>query len=146
VLGNPAANAIAIGRFITIAAGGKPDSSDKASAIGIAIAALTLACLVHVASRRGGVLLNNIFAVVKLMILVCIIIIGFMFGAGYSFGGRADRSVYPTGNFNSNMAFDGTGQNTSSFATSLLFVFFAYSGFAQPFYVSLGLPGGDRES
>jgi len=107
---------------------------------GIAIGALTFACLIHVASRRGGILLNNFYAAVKVLILVVIITLGFMRSRGFTFGGRADPTTYPTGNFDINTSSDGsTTRNLGDFAYSLLFTFNAFGGFKQPFYVRFPL-------
>ena len=63
ILGNLSGNAIAFGIYVMSAAG--YDDPSRGSVIGLAVGALSCACLVHVASRRGGIILNNIFAVVK---------------------------------------------------------------------------------
>jgi len=43
---------------------------------GIAIAAATGACLIHSFSRRGGIWLGNLFAFIKVLMLLLIIITG----------------------------------------------------------------------
>ena len=134
ILGNLSGNAIAFGIYVMSAAG--HDEPSRGAVIGLAIGALTLACLVHVASRRGGILLNNMFAVAKVAILLVIIILGFIRSQGYSFGGHANAGDYPTDNFDLNSSFSGDGQNAPSFADALLFILCTYSGFEQPFYVS----------
>ena len=134
VLGNTAGNAIAFGLYVMSAAG--YDDPSRGYVIGLAIGALTLACLVHVASRRGGIVLNNLFAISKVAILLIIIIFGFIRSGGYTFGGHATTDDYPTHNFDLNNSFKGDGQNAPSFADAILFIMFTYSGFEQPFYVS----------
>ena len=134
ILGNLSGNAIAFGIYVMSAAG--HDDPSRGSVIGLAIGVLTLACLVHVASRRGGIMLNNMFAVAKVAILLIIIILGFVRSRGYTFGGHATASDYPTHNFNLDKSFEGDGQNAPSFADALLFIVYTYSGFEQPFYVS----------
>src|SRR5947209_3237010 len=86
ILGNLSGNAIAFGLYIMSAAG--YDDPSRGSVIALAIGALTLACLIHVASRRGGIMINNVFAVSKVAILLIIIIFGFIRAGGYTFGGR----------------------------------------------------------
>lgn len=44
--------------------------------IAIAIAANTVCCLLHALSRKWGIILNNVFGSVKLLILVFLIICG----------------------------------------------------------------------
>jgi amino acid transporter len=95
VLGNLAGNAIFIGQYAMLAAGreikkprwegdlGPPDGP----VIGIAIAALTISVLMHVFSRRGGIILNNIFAVVKVCFILAIVILGFI-NLGYARAGN----------------------------------------------------------
>jgi amino acid transporter len=136
ILGNLSGNAIAFGLYVMSAAG--YDDPSRGSVIGVAIGALTLVCLVHMASRRGGIALNNFFAVSKVAILLIIIILGFIRSRGYTFGGHAATDDYPTHNFDLNSSFKGDGQNAPSFADALLFIVYTYSGFEQPFYVSFG--------
>ena len=144
LLGNLSGNAIAFGVYVMSAAGN--DNPSRGSVIGLAIGALTLACLLHVASRRGGILLNNLFAVTKVIILLFIIVLGFVRSRGYTFGGNANPKDFPTHNFDFTQSFKGDGQNAPSFADALLFIVYTYSGFEQPFYVSvhaaLDLQGG----
>jgi amino acid transporter len=64
-----------------------------------------------------------------------IIILGFMRAAGYTFGGHANPATHPTHNFELDKSFKGDGQNAPSFADSLLFIVYTFSGFEQPFYV-----------
>jgi hypothetical protein len=135
ILGNLSGNAIAFGIYVMSAAG--YDDPSRGSVIGLAIGALSCACLVHVASRRGGIILNNIFAVVKVAILLLIIILGFIRSRGYAFGGHANANDFPTANFELNKSFKGDMQNAPSFADALLLSVFTYSGFKQPFYVSV---------
>jgi hypothetical protein len=66
VLGNLAGNAVAFGIYIMIAVGKDPVNSntnnyEKGPVIGLAITVLTVCCLFHVFSRRGGILINNTF-------------------------------------------------------------------------------------
>lgn len=134
ILGNLAGNAIAFGIYVLSAAG--QDDPARGWVILIAIGALSLACLIHVASRRGGIILSNMFAVAKVGILISIIVLGIIRSRGYKFGGHANPDDYPTHNFDLDKAFQGDGQNITSFSDALLFVVYTYSGFEQPFYVS----------
>jgi amino acid transporter len=135
ILGNLSGNAIAFGIYVMSAAG--YDDPPRSSVIGLAIGALSCACLVHAASRRGGIILNNIFAVLKVAILLLIIILGFIRSQGYTFGGHANTNDFPTYNFDLNKSFKGDMQNAPSFANALMLSIFSYSGFKQPFYVSI---------
>lgn len=54
--------------------------------IAIAIAANTTCCLLHALSRKWGIILNNVFGSVKLLILVFLIICGFVCEYSFPFG------------------------------------------------------------
>src|SRR4051812_2092132 len=92
VLGNLSGNAIALGRYVMLAAG--HDDPGKGPVIGIAIAALVIITLLHVFSRRGGILVNNFFAVLKVCMLLMIIIVGIATRTGRNFNTKGPR---PTG-------------------------------------------------
>ena len=84
-LGNMAGNSLAFAgsvmqanqpdAVLVDAAGSGVDAVlDKATVCGVAIATATATCFIHTVSRRGGIVLNNIFAFVKTGILILIII------------------------------------------------------------------------
>lgn len=131
VLGNLFGNAIAFGQNVLVAAG--RDSENTGEVIGLAIAALAVACLLHVSARRGGILVNNCFAIFKVAILLAIIIIGFAIAGGAHFGGGSSQ----TANFNVDTSFNNPSRDVASYTDSFYFILYAYSGFQQPFYVSL---------
>lgn len=58
-----------------------------AGVIGIAICAITLSVLMNMFSRRGGISINNIFAVLKVCLLFVVVIIGFI-NYGYAKAGK----------------------------------------------------------
>jgi amino acid transporter len=124
-LDNLSGNAIAFGRYLTQATGHDPD--DKGLVIGLAIAAMTLSCLLHAVWRKGGILLNNAFAVMKVAILLMIIILGIV------------KLVHPPSvnpeNFDIKTSFSGPPLGLSSYATSMLYAYYPYTGFVQPLYV-----------
>ena len=53
---------------------------------GLAVISLTFACILHALWRKGGIICNNILAVLKVSMLLAIIVIGFASSAGASFG------------------------------------------------------------
>ncbi|KAL8964166.1 MAG: hypothetical protein Q9183_004645, partial [Haloplaca sp. 2 TL-2023] len=139
VLGNLAGNALAMGKYILQAAG--VESNDPL-ARGIAVLAITFAVLLHAAWRRGGIIIINALAVLKVCILGAIIIIGFASSAGASFGHRPvhGETVDPdtgakTSNFSTKSSFSFASDGVSSYASALLFIAFSFSGYEQPFYV-----------
>ncbi|KAG9233201.1 amino acid permease-domain-containing protein [Amylocarpus encephaloides] len=137
LLGNLSGNAIAFGTYVMEAAG-QPDPA-KGTVIGIAIAVLTAAVGIHVFSRRGGILLNNIFAIIKVLILVTIIVLGFTKAAGHNLGGPGTNSGGPTTNAVAGLspknAFSTSRGDLASYTDSFLYIVYSYSGFEQPFYV-----------
>jgi amino acid transporter len=161
VLGSLAGNAVAFGIYVMIAAGKDPiDNSDnnyqKGPVIGLAISVMTICCLFHISTRRGGILINNAFAVAKVGILVVIAIIGFVHAGGKylrSSGINQEPPVLTSGsvsnalnitsaminnatasNFDRKTSFESTG-DVSNFVQSLLFAIYPFTGFEQPFYV-----------
>ena len=121
-------------------------TGDDSAVRGLAAAALTAACVLHALWRRGGILLNNLLAVVKVAMLVAVIVIGFAVSAGATFGngpihGTTPEPVTqaPVSNFDPHVSFAQGSNNVANYANSLLFVVCTFSGFEQPFYVSTAL-------
>lgn len=139
VLGNMAGNAIFFAEYILRAAGVPlPEESDAPSMSGynakvrcIAIAAVTFACTIHGVWRKGGIYLNNFFAVIKVLILLLIIVTGICAWAGL-FGSKAINAV---SNMNPSTAFAGSENDSYGYCQAFLAVIFAYGGFDQANYV-----------
>ena len=152
ILGNLAGNALAFGRFSMRASGIDDLDQNKSAVIGLALAALTASCLLNICSRKGGIVVNNIFAIFKISFLLIIIILGFMYRAGFRIP-TSDRlnlisSQYPpsdpiqrelnhTSSFDTDKSFLGARHWMSDYVSSMLFILYAYSGSEQPFYVGL---------
>ncbi|KAK3721139.1 hypothetical protein LTR37_003429 [Vermiconidia calcicola] len=131
---NLSGNALSFGLQVMTASGrynrDTEEVPDRATAIGIAIAALSLVVLLHTFSRKGGILLNNIFAIIKVALLLAIIGMGIAKALGWS-GGSADviknnftKDVWKT-----------QRSDVASWSDSLMLCMYAFSGFEQPFYV-----------
>ena len=140
VLGNLTGNAIAFGIYIMEAAG---LPAHGGATRGLAVACMTFACLLHAAWRQGGIIVNNLLALLKVLILIAIIIIGFAASAGASFGhgpvhGQTiDASTNKsTSNFDTSSAFANAHSGVSNYVEPLLLILYTYSGYEQPFYVS----------
>ena len=131
ILGNLSGNAISFGSLVLHAAGHANPS--HGAVLGLAVMSLTVACVLHVCSRRGGILVNNCFAVLKVIILLGIIVLGFSISGGASFGGDSSQPA----NFAPLSSFADARSDVASYTDSFLFVTYTYSGFEQPFYVSL---------
>lgn len=114
---------------------------------GIAAAVLTLVCIIHATWRKGGILINNMLALLKVSILVAIIAIGFAASAGASFGhGKVHGyTINPdtktkTPNFDLHLSFASSTNDAAGFASSFIQILYTFGGFEQPFSVSRGLP------
>ena len=132
ILGNLSGNAVSFGSLVLLSAG--HENPSHGAVLGLAVMALTVACLLHVCSRRGGILVSNCFAILKVAILLVIIVLGFSISGGASFGGGLSQPA----NFAPYSSFADPRSDVASYTDSFLFVFYCYSGFEQPFYVSLG--------
>ena len=139
VLGNLSGNAVVFGIYILHAAGIEGRDS---TVRGLAVVCLTAACLLHAAWRKGGIILNNLLAVLKSLILVSIVIIGFAASAGASFGHGPvhGQTVNPithkvTSNFDPHSSFAFATGDAAGYAASILFIVCSFSGYEQPFYV-----------
>lgn len=75
--------------------------------------------------------MNNLFASVKVLLLLAIIILGFIKAGDVSLGGDPPS----TDNFDPHESFKSEQTSVVSYADSILYVIYAYSGFEQPFYV-----------
>lgn len=140
VLGNMAGNSLFFGEYIMAAAGaGKPEDIDSDAMIAynvkvrcIAIAAVTLACILHGLWRKGGIYLNNFFAMIKVLILLLIIVVGICAWAGV-FKGKANHAAT---NMSLPNSFQGSENDSYGYCQAFLAVIFAYGGFDQANYVS----------
>jgi amino acid transporter len=137
LLGNLSGNALALGRYLMLAGGYTDDAGNltasQGSVVGIAIGALSIVILVHMSSRRGGIVLNDLFAVFKVLLLLAIIILGFVARGGAL--PQGDKSHLGGENFAPKQSFEGRASAVSSYTQSLLYVVYTYSGYEQPFYV-----------
>ncbi len=140
ILGNRTGNALVMGTYIMKAAG-RPETPSEVR--GIAASVLTVVCIIHAAWRKGGILLNNILAVVKVSILVAIIVIGFaaLGGASFGHGKVAGYTIHPetlrkTSNFNVQSSFDTSTSDAASYVSAYIQILYTVGGFDQPFYVS----------
>jgi L-asparagine transporter-like permease len=98
---------------------------------GLGIGAVTIACLIQSFSRRGGIWLGNIFALIKVLILLLIIATGLC-----AWGGVFHTPNYASDNMAANHAFAESSHNSYGFTQAFLAVIFAWSGFDQSNYVS----------
>lgn len=133
ILGNHAGNAIAFGKYFMQAIGA-PDHPRAVQALAVAV--LTVACLIHAIWRKGGIVLNNALAFIKLLLLVAVIVIGFSVAGGADFGNGSIGKDAITENFSTKKSFSNPSGDAGSYARSIVYIVYSYSGFKQPFYVS----------
>jgi amino acid transporter len=140
LLGNLSGNALELGKYLLLAAG-KNEADDSlstshhAEVIGIAIAALTLAIVIHMASRGGGILLNNAFAIFKTLLLIFIIILGFLYRGKVNIDSD-DSAAHENNNFSTKTSFSNSTKHVGNYTLALLNILYSYSGYEQPFYGS----------
>ncbi|KAI5458244.1 amino acid permease-domain-containing protein [Mariannaea sp. PMI_226] len=127
-LGNMAGNSISFAMRIMGAAGN--DDPKNSTVRGIALGVAVLTCFIHTISRRGGLFLNNVLAIVKIMILLLIVVTAIIVGAG-----GLDTPNVIGENTKPSKAFDGALSDANGYAQSFLAIIFAFSGFEQPNYV-----------
>jgi amino acid transporter len=84
LIGNASANALSFASNVLAAADYTGNTQNAVRAI--AIGTMTGVCLMHGIWRRLGIVVNNIFALFKLLMMLMIIIVGFMSIGGKVFG------------------------------------------------------------
>lgn len=132
--GTIAENALSFGIHIQEAA---DQPVENFASRGIAIAAVTFAVILHGTWRQAGILLNNTFASINILMLLFVIITGFSSWGG-AFPNPAANAKNPGAtvwNFSVHNSFNNTTQSPSGFVESFLAVIFAYSGFNQAMLV-----------
>lgn len=141
-IGTAAMNALSFGIRVLEAAGEKDPDNWKAR--GIAIVVVTFAVVLHGTWRQAGILVNNAFAIVKVLILLLFIITGFVaLGNGFNPSTIATSEGYVTNstvaaiNFDTSKSFKDKSSGSYGYVESFLAIIFAFSGFNQANYVSL---------
>lgn len=129
-----AGNCLVFGIRIIQAAGYNPDGYDGAVR-GIAVGVATLACLVHTFSRRGGIWLGNLFALIKVLLLTLMVIVGIC-----AWGGAFKTENYVSENLAVQNAFAKPATEPFGYVNAFLSVIFAWTGFDQPTYVRRKVP------
>ncbi|RMZ82878.1 hypothetical protein DV737_g1875, partial [Chaetothyriales sp. CBS 132003] len=136
LLYNLTGNAVSLAIEVMIASGsydplsGSTHPLSRSQAVGIAVGTLTFVILLHIFSRRGGILLNNAFAVAKVALLGAIIFLGIAKALG-AFGGFEKAAKE---NF-TDQVFHPEQRDPASWSNSLMLCMYTFSGYEQPFYV-----------
>jgi amino acid transporter len=100
-----------------------------AAARGLAMIVVTLACLLHAFTRRGGIILNNIIVVAKVAILCIFPIMAICVLAGVADTDHAAENLKPAN------AFADPSNSVSAYVQGILAILFAYNGYNQANYV-----------
>ena len=145
-MGNLSGNCIAFGTYVLQAAGISVEDHDS-MVRGLAVACMTAACLLHATYRQGGIYVIIVLAIFKVCIFLAIIGIGFaaMGGKSYGYGGVHGMTITNTtaqtgpANLDPHTSFAYAKSDFASYANSILFVLFTFSGNEQPFYVRISL-------
>ncbi|KAH7324361.1 amino acid permease-domain-containing protein [Stachybotrys elegans] len=128
VLGNMAGNCISFGLRVLQAADVQQPSD--AAVRGIAIATALLTCFIHTFSRRGGIMLSNVLAIVKVLILLFIVVTAICVAAG----ALPQTTNQFSNNTQPSTSFSDPG-DINGFSQAFLAIIFSFSGFEQPNYV-----------
>ncbi|RSL66847.1 hypothetical protein CEP53_003217 [Fusarium sp. AF-6] len=138
-IGNMAGNCINCALRLVEAANPEMDPSkfDEGKIRGIAIVIAIFPCLIHAFSRRGGILLNNLLAFIKVLMLIFMIIATWAVA-----GGPLGVRGLPESNINNSTSASNSSNETpisssegKAYAQAFLSIIFAFSGFDQPNYV-----------
>ncbi|KAF2825914.1 amino acid transporter [Ophiobolus disseminans] len=129
LLASSTANALSIGDDIIGEQGTDRGALKDAFARGLAILAVTLPCFVHAFTRRGGILINNIFVVVKIAILCVFPVMAICVLAGVVNSNHASHNLAPQN------AFANARSDLDSYTQGVLSILYAYNGYNQANYV-----------
>ncbi|KAK3389700.1 amino acid permease-domain-containing protein [Podospora didyma] len=137
-VGNMAGNCIICALRILQAAHPERDGDFSNGEVrGIALGIAVFACFIHAFSRRGGIWLNNVLALIKIGILL-LIIVATCAVAGQAFH-RADTGAAVVNEWGDNTsratAFGQASDEANGYGQAFLAIIFAFSGFEQPNYV-----------
>ena len=100
------------------------------------LSASHFACLMHYISRWAGLRVMNALSVMKVLLLIVIIILGFAYWAGAKFGHESNHRITAKSNFDYHSSFAHPERDLASIASSLSLILQTFSGFQQPFYAS----------
>lgn len=157
-LGNLSGNSVEFGVYVLQASYGIDSNGSirirglERKARALAIACVSSACLLHFTWRKGGIYVICILAILKSLLLVVMICMGFAASAGAKFHLDSSSPPYhdyrpvhggivnPTtqkwsSNFDPSISFRLASHSLSNYANSILYIIYTYSGYVQPFYV-----------
>jgi amino acid transporter len=131
LLGNVSTNSMAFASAVLEASGNTNINNYDAVVRGVALAAAASTCIIHSTWRQGGIYLNNLLAIVKIMMLLVIFIIGMC-----CLGGVFERPEGAKDNFRPGSAVNKAGNaDAYGYAEAFLAILFAFGGLNQANYV-----------
>ncbi|KAL7267445.1 hypothetical protein RUND412_009973 [Rhizina undulata] len=134
LLGNTAANGIAFAKYMLVAFSPETPNPDPRLQKFVAVVCLTFVCLIHLFSRKMGIMINNVLAVYKVLLLSFVVVAGFacMAGARVDEGGEAPG--YGLNNLKD--MFKGyQPRGPHDYATAMLGVLYSFQGWENANYV-----------
>ena len=132
-------NSISFSTYILRAATGDGQSGSWLNR-GIAVAAITVVCLIHAFTPKLGIMLSNALGTFKLVLLLLVVCAGFATLAGSTVGGRSDTFTSFAGPgdavlSSSSSSSSSATSTTAGYALALLQVLYSYSGWENANYV-----------
>ncbi|EXJ54526.1 hypothetical protein A1O7_09866 [Cladophialophora yegresii CBS 114405] len=135
ILGNMAGNAISFGVRVLEASNTEVTNG---AVRGIAVAVSVVAGFIHTFSRKGGILLSSVFALIKICMMLFIIVTAICYGQG-TFPDIPDSNIDRDETLSQNLspahAFSQSSSSANGYAQAFLAIIFAFGGFEQPNYV-----------
>ena len=132
VLGNTAANTIAFAKHMLLAFDDTNQNPDYRLQRFVALVCISLICLIHIFSRKLGILMNNALAAHKVGLLLFVVVAGFACLAG---AGGSGQKKDEYGKVNLENAFAGGSDSPYAYASAMIGVLFAYQGWENGNYV-----------
>ncbi|KAF2004027.1 amino acid transporter [Amniculicola lignicola CBS 123094] len=128
VLASSAANALSFGDYTMFSTDMNTKTKDNIARV-LAIIAVTFACAIHAFTRRGGIILNNVLASVKVLIVLTFPIMAICALAGVKDTNNAKSNLNPS------TSFDGIHSTMYGYSNAFISVLYAYQGINQANYI-----------
>jgi amino acid transporter len=126
LLGNMAGNGVSFAEHFLLACG---VDATNGTVRGMAIGVVTFACLIHGLSRKAGIVVNNTFGIIKVLMLLMVFIVGMLSAAGV-FALKPAKQ-----NLSTSQTFRDASTDSYGYSAAFLAIIFAFGGFNQANYV-----------
>jgi amino acid transporter len=128
IFGNLAGNALQFGVFVQKSLHPSCDETQEcynhAGVVGWAVFVLTMSAFINILTRDFTILINNIFAVCKVIFLVVVALMGIIYGSTH--GDTCRQITWEN---------KGAGGSFGDIALALFYAAYPYTGYEQPYYV-----------